>query len=58
LNEPGALEDVQLLLLTPTQALRTEGRKALLASLKEEMVREKELTVMELIPILLISGTM
>jgi hypothetical protein len=35
LNEPGALEDVQLLVLTPTRGLSTEDRKALLASLKE-----------------------
>ncbi len=48
LNESGLLEDVQLLLLTPTQALSTEVRKALLASLKE-MPRETELIVMELI---------
>ena len=48
LNESGVLEDVQLLLLTPTQALSTEDRKALLASLKE-MPRETELIVMELI---------
>jgi hypothetical protein len=48
LNEPGLLEDVQLLLLTPTQELSTEERKALLASLKE-MPRETELIVMELI---------
>jgi hypothetical protein len=48
LNESGLLEDVQLLLLTPTQALSTEDRKALLASLKE-MPRETELIVMELI---------
>ena len=48
LNESGVLEDVQLLLLTPTQELSTEERKALLASLKE-MPRETELIVMELI---------
>ncbi len=48
LKEPGALEDVQLLLLTPTQALDTEGRKALFALLKE-MLREKEVIVMELV---------
>ena len=48
LNESGLLEDVQLLLLTPTQALSTEERKALLASLKE-VPRETELIVMELI---------
>ena len=48
LNESGLLEDVQLLLLTPTQALSTEDRKGLLASLKE-MPRETELIVMELI---------
>jgi hypothetical protein len=48
LNEPGLLEDVQLLLLTPTQALSTEDRKALLTSLKE-MPRETELIVMELV---------
>jgi hypothetical protein len=48
LNESGLLEDVQLLLLTPTQELSTEERKALLASLKE-MPRETQLIVMELI---------
>ena len=48
LNESGVLEDVQLLVLTPTQELSTEERKALLASLKE-MPRETELIVMELI---------
>src|SRR3954466_733081 len=35
LNEPGALEGVQLLLLTPTPEQSTERRKALLASLKD-----------------------
>jgi hypothetical protein len=49
LNEPGALEDVQLLVLTPTWALlSTEERKALLASLRE-MARDTGLIVMELI---------
>jgi hypothetical protein len=49
LNEPGVLEDVQLLVLTPThEALGPEDRKALLASLKE-MTREMELTVIELV---------
>jgi hypothetical protein len=48
LNESGVLEDVQLLVLTPTQALSTEERKALLTSLKE-MPRETQLIVMELI---------
>jgi hypothetical protein len=49
LSEPGALEDVQLLLLTPTrEALSTEERKALVASLKQKP-RELELIVMELI---------
>jgi len=50
LNEPGALgEDVRLLVLTPTQTLSTKRRKALLASLKEQMQRDRELVVMELI---------
>ena len=49
LNEPGALEDVQLLVLTPTWALlSTEERKALVASLRE-MPRDTGLIVMELI---------
>ena len=49
LNEPGALEDVQLLVLTPTWALlSTEERKALVASLRE-MTRDRGLIVMELI---------
>ncbi len=49
LNEPGALEDVQLLVLTPTWALlSTEERKALLASLRE-MQRDTGLIVIELI---------
>ena len=49
LSELGALEDVQLLVLTPThEALRSEERKALLASLKE-LPRDKELIVVELV---------
>ena len=48
LNEPGALEDVQLLVLTPTRELSTEDRKALLASLTE-IPKYRELIVMELI---------
>ena len=49
LNEPGALEDVQLLVLTPTWALlSTEERKALLASLSQ-MTRDTGLIVIELI---------
>ncbi len=49
LNEPGALEDVQLLVLTPTWALlSTEERKALVASLRE-MPRDRGLMVMELV---------
>ena len=49
LNESEALEDVQLLVLTPTQALlSTEEHKALLASLRE-MTRDRGLIVMELI---------
>ena len=49
LNEPGALEDVQLLVLTPTWALLSaEERKALVASLRE-MPRDTGLIVMELI---------
>lgn len=35
LNEPGALEGVRLLLLTPTPELSSERRAALLASLKD-----------------------
>ncbi len=49
LNEPGALEDVQLLVLTPTGALlSTEERKALLASLSQ-MKRDTGLIVIELV---------
>ena len=49
LNESEALEDVQLLVLTPTQALlSTEEHKALLASLRE-MTRDRGLIVVELI---------
>ena len=49
LNEPEALEDVQLLVLTPTWALLSiEERKALVASLRE-MTRDTGLIVMELI---------
>ena len=49
LNEPGALEDVQLLVLTPTWALLSaEERKDLLASLRE-MPRDTGLIVIELI---------
>jgi hypothetical protein len=49
LKEPEALEDVQLLVLTPTgELLSTEERKALLASLRE-MPRDTGLIVMELI---------
>ena len=49
LNDPGALEDVRLLMLTPTWALlSTEEREALLSSLRE-MTRGRGLIVMELI---------
>ena len=49
LNEPGALEDVQLLVLTPTWALlSTEEHKALLSSLGQ-MTRGTGLIVIELI---------
>ena len=49
LNELGVLEDVQVLVLTPTWALlSTEERKALVASLRE-MLRDTGLIVMELI---------
>ena len=49
LDEPGALEDVQLLVLTPTWALLSiEERKALVASLRE-MTRDRGLIVIELI---------
>ena len=49
LNEPGALEDIQLLVLAPTRALlSTEEHKALLSSLRE-MTRDRGLIVMELI---------
>jgi hypothetical protein len=49
LNDPEALEDVQLLVLTPTWALlSTEERKALLSTLRE-VTRDRGLIVMELI---------
>jgi hypothetical protein len=48
LNEPGALEDGQLLVLAPTRLLTTEDRMALLATLKEAP-RDAGLIVMELI---------
>jgi hypothetical protein len=48
LNEPGSLEDVQLLVLTPTRELSTEEHKALLTSLRE-MPKARGLIVMELI---------
>ena len=49
LNDPGSLEDVQLLVLTPTWALlSTEEHDALLSSLRE-MTKDIGLIVMELI---------
>jgi hypothetical protein len=49
LNDPGSLEDIQLLVLMPTRALlSTEEHKALLSSLRE-MTRDRGLIVMELI---------
>ena len=49
LTEPGALDDVQVLVLTPTWALlSTEEHDALLSSLRE-MTRYRGLIVMELI---------
>ena len=49
LNEPGALEDVRLLVLTPTWAmLSTERHKGLLSSLSQ-MTRDMGLIVMELV---------
>src|ERR671912_12242 len=48
LNGPGALKDGQLLVLTPTRALTTEDRMALLATLKE-VSRDVGLIIMELI---------
>jgi cobalamin biosynthesis Mg chelatase CobN len=49
LTEPGALEDVQVLVLTPTWALlSTEEHDALLVSLRE-MTKDMGLIVMELI---------
>ena len=49
LTEPGALEDIQLLVLMPTRALlSTEEHKALLSSFRE-MTRDRGLIVMELI---------
>ncbi len=49
LNEPGVLEGVPLLVLTPTPELSTEQRKALLASLKDKP-GGAELIVVELVP--------
>ena len=49
LNDPGSLEDIQLLVLMPTRALlSTEEHDALLSSLRE-MTRDRGLIVMELI---------
>jgi hypothetical protein len=49
LNDPGSLEDIQLLVLMPTRALlSTEDHDALLSSLRE-MTRDRGLIVMELI---------
>ena len=49
LHEPRALEDFQLFVLTPTQALLSiEERTALLTSLRK-MTRDRGLIVMELI---------
>jgi hypothetical protein len=49
LHEPKALEDVQLFVLAPTQALLSiEEHKALLASLRK-MTRDRALIVVELI---------
>jgi hypothetical protein len=48
LNDPGALEDVQILVLTPTRELTTKHRMALLAPLKE-MTRDMGLVVVELV---------
>ena len=49
LNDPGALEDIQLLVLMPTRALlSTEEHKALLSSLRE-MTRDRGLIVVELV---------
>jgi hypothetical protein len=49
LNEPGALEDDRLLVLTPTRELSPEDRMVLLVSLKEEMTRDRGLVVVELV---------
>ena len=49
LNDPGSLEDIQLLVLTRTRALlSTEEHDALLSSLSQ-MTRDRGLIVMELI---------
>ena len=49
LNKPGALEDIELLLLTPTGAwLSTEEHKGFLASLRE-MTKDTGLIIMELV---------
>ena len=48
LNEPGALEGVRLLILTPTPDLTDERRAALLASLMDTQ-EATGLTVMELV---------
>jgi hypothetical protein len=47
LDEPGALEDVQLLLLTPTPRLSIEQRAAFVASLRDKL-QTAEIPVLEL----------
>jgi hypothetical protein len=47
LDEPGALRDVQLVVLTPTRELSVEHREALVASLKETS-KDTSLIVIEL----------
>ncbi len=47
MNEPGVLEDVRLLLLTPTPKLSTKQREAFLASLSDALGTAK-IPVLEL----------
>ncbi len=47
LNEPGSLEDIRLLLLTPTPGLSTERRKVLLTSLRDMEIPVLELVISE-----------
>ena len=49
LSEPGVLEDVRLLVLTPTPELSAERRETLLKSLSD-MVGAADMQILELVP--------